>query len=994
MATALKQRDLIDAAALPVRLDARIGKDTPVPERRAALLEVAREALEAGRDEVRRRFESGDISGIEAVRANAYVMDEVVHFVVETVLKRVYPTAERTESERIALAAIGGYGRGELAPFSDIDLLFLLPYRVTPRVEQIIEYVLYLLWDLKLKVGHATRTVDECIRLARADITIRTATLEARFLTGNRQLFTQLRRRFAKEVVKDTGPQFVEAKLAERDERHRRLGDSRYVLEPNIKDGKGGLRDLQTLFWIAKYLYRVDTVAGLVDKGVITAKEAAVFAKAENFLWTVRCHLHYLTGRGEERLTFDLQPDIGRRLNYKDHAGARGVERFMKHYYLTAKEVGDLTRIFCAALEAEHQRLPRFSLARLDMFRREVAGFRIEGGWLGVPSGKALEADPVSIIRLFHTAQARDLDVHPKALRLITRNLRLVDTIRDDPEANRLFLEMLTSPKGPEIALRRMNEAGVFGRFVPDFGRVVAQMQHDMYHVFTVDEHTIIALGILHRIEKGEYSEDMPASSEAVRHILSRRALYVALLLHDIGKGRGGDHSEIGAEIALRFGPRVGLTAEETETVSWLVRHHLVMSRTAFHRDLNDPKTINDFAEAVQSLERLRLLLILTVADIRAVGPNVWNAWKATLIRDLYYATEEVLSGGHAPRGRSARIEAARDATRDALAGWTPDKIEAFVDLGYPSYWLSFDAATHAYHAGLVARAGDDPAALVIETRVHSRKDVAEVTIYTGDHPGLFARITGAMAVAGANIVEAKIFTMTNGMALDVFLVQDSDGEAFASERQIARLRRRIEQTLTGRLNPSRELAKKPAIPSRTRVFTVPPRVLISNSASRTHSVIEVNGRDRPGLLHDVTRALTGLGLQISSALVTTYGERAVDVFYVKDAFGMQVTHDGKIATMHATLLEALEDPETRARKVEEKAAAEEKARARAEKEEQVRIAKDKAAKAGAVRTRAGKTGPRPAKRKPAAKPRAPASEGAGGGGAAGATRRPARRSR
>jgi [protein-PII] uridylyltransferase len=844
----------------------------------------------------------------------------------------VFPTAEPTAAERIALAAVGGYGRGELAPFSDVDLLFLLPYRISPRVEQIIEYALYLLWDMKLKVGHATRSVDECIRLSKADITIRTAMLESRFLWGNRPLFAELRRRFTREVVRDSGPRFVEAKLAERDERHRRLGDSRYVLEPNVKDGKGGLRDLQTLFWIAKYLYRVDTVGDLVEKGVLSAREAAGFAKAENFLWTVRCHLHYLTGRGEERLTFDMQPDIGRSLGYRDRAGARGVERFMKHYYLTAKEVGDLTRIFCAALEAEHRRRPRFPLARLDLFRREVAGLPIEGGRLSLPSARKVAQDPVAIMRLFHTAQARDLDIHPKALRLITRDLRLVDTIRDEPEANRLFLEMLTSPKGPENTLRRLNEAGVFGRFVPDFGRVVAQMQHDMYHVFTVDEHTIIALGILHRIEKGELADEQPAASDAVKTIVSRRALYVALLLHDIGKGRGGDHSEIGAQIALRFGPRVGLTAEETETASWLVRHHLIMSRTAFHRDLNDPKTIQDFTEAVQSLERLRLLLVLTVADIRAVGPNVWNAWKAALIRDLYDAAEERLSGGHDVRGRTVRIEAAKAALRETLAGWPEDRVEAFLDLGYPSYWLSFDPATHAYHAELVRRAGDDPAALAIETRVHERKDVTEVTIYTGDHPGLFAQIAGAMAVSGANIVEAKISTMTNGMALDVFLVQDASGEAFASESQLQRLVRRIEQTLTGRFNPSRELERKPAFPNRTRVFTVAPRVLITNTASRTHTVIEVNGRDRPGLLHDVTRALTLLGLQIAGALITTYGERAVDVFYVKDAFGMQVTHDGKLAKTREALLEALEDPEARAWKTEQLAKAQARAAAGAER--------------------------------------------------------------
>jgi [protein-PII] uridylyltransferase len=905
MASVLKQRQIIDRAAIEAALSDAYDEETPSNESRHALFLQVKTALEAGHAEIRKRFEEGEL-GEATVRANAFLMDQLLRIILDSVTSTIYPTASASESERIAVAAVGGYGRGEMAPSSDIDLLFLLPYRVTPRVEQIVECVLYMLWDLGLKVGHATRSVDECLRLARGDITIRTAVLEARYLWGNRPLFNTLRKRFINEVAKDSGPQFTEAKLAERDQRHEKMGGSRYVLEPNVKDGKGGLRDLQTLFWIAKYIYQVDSVADLVERGVLTAQEAQRFARAENFLWTVRCHLHYLAGREEDRLTFDRQPEIGARMGYRDHAGTLGVERFMKHYFLTAKEVGDLTRIFCAALEAEHRRRPRFSLPSMDIFKRDADGFPLESGRLSVKSSKTFTDDPVSILRLFHTAQARDLEIHPKALRLITRNLKLVDGIRDDAEANRLFVEMLTFEKGPEVTLRRLNEAGVFGRFVPDFGRVVAQMQHDMYHVYTVDEHTIFALGILHGIEKGEYAEDMPVATDVVHKVSSRRALYVAVLLHDIAKGRGGDHSKLGAEVALKLGPRFGLTAEETETVSWLVLNHLIMSGTAFHRDLNDPKTINDFAEAVQSLERLRLLLVLTVADIRAVGPNVWNAWKATLIRDLYYRAEEVLSGGHDSRGREVRIKAAKNAVSDGLAGWKTDDVEAFLDLGYPSYWLSVDTARHLRHAEMIRKAEADEVPVAIESRVEDGKDATQVTIYTTDHPGLFSQIAGAMAMSGANIVAAQIFTMTNGMALDIFEIQDAQGAAFEQKAQIDRLEKNIVRALEGRVRPARELAKKPVVKSRTEIFTVAPRALINNSASRTHSVVEVNGRDRPGLLHDVTQALTDMNLQISSAMIFTYGERAVDVFYVKDAFGMQVTNEGKLARLRDALELAL----------------------------------------------------------------------------------------
>jgi [protein-PII] uridylyltransferase len=906
-----KQRRIIDRGQLNADLLQAVGGGRSVPAgARAEVLARLKRALAEGRAEIRRRFDDG-AGGEATARATAFLVDQIIRAIYDVAADWLYPAPNPTAADRLCVTAVGGYGRGELAPFSDIDLLFVQPYKETPRLEQIIEFVLYMLWDLGFKVGHATRSVDECIRQSRSDITIRTSILEARYLWGEKRLFNELRRRFIADIAEQTGPEFVEAKLAERDARHRRLGASRYVLEPNIKDGKGGLRDLHTLFWIGKYLYRVDEVRDLVDRGVLTATEAQRFAKAHAFLWNVRCHLHFLSRRAEDRLTFDRQAEIGALLGYRDRAGSSGVERFMKHYYLVAKEVGDLTRIFCAALEAEHRRKPRFSLQRLSIFQREIEGFRLEGGRLTVAGGAVLRADPVRIMRLFHVAQERDLDIHPRALRSITRNLRLLDTIREDSEANRLFMHMLTSRKDPETTLRRLNEAGVFGRFIPEFGRVVAQMQHDMYHVYTVDEHTIFAIGILHDIERGTYAAEMPIATDVVHKVQSRAALYLAVMLHDIGKGRGGDHSKIGAEIALRLGPRLGLSAEEVETVHWLVAHHLSMSNTAFSRDINDPKTIADFAARVQSIERLRLLLVLTVADIRAVGPNVWNNWKAALLRDLYYATEEELSGGLATQGRERRIAAAQDAVRTALDDFDAAEIETYIGLGYPAYWMSFDARAHAHHARLIRAAMRSGAPLTIDKRIDNYRGVTEITIYTADHPGLFSRFAGAMALSGANILDAKIFTMTNGMALDTFWIQDETGAPFERPDKLARLAARIEQTLAGRLRPMQELAKKSSLEGRTRVFTVAPRVLIDNEASRTHTVVEVNGRDRPGLLYHLTRALTGVGLQIASAHVTTYGEKAVDVFYVKDVFGLKVTHQGKLEQVRAALLEALAEPET-----------------------------------------------------------------------------------
>ncbi|WP_142849160.1 [protein-PII] uridylyltransferase [Telmatospirillum sp. J64-1] len=909
-----KQRAIIDRLAVIRKLNEVAAQDVPKHKRRGSILDILKEAHTGGFAEIRRRFEDQHGTGSQSVREHCFLIDQLVRIIHDFAVEHEFHQGVKTTGEFLSIVAVGGYGRAEMAPFSDIDLLFLLPYKRTPYSEQIVEYMLYMMWDMGLKVGHSTRSVDECIRQARSDLTIRTALLESRYLWGDKALYTELRRRFRDEVIAGSGVDFVEAKLAERDARHEKLTDSRYVLEPNIKEGKGGLRDLHTLYWMAKYLYQVDKVGDLVEQGIISQDAAQRFAKAQDWLWTVRCHLHYLAGRAEDRLTFDVQPEIGRRMNYTDHAGTRGVERFMKHYFLIAKDVGDLTRIFCAVLEEQQKRKPKLSLAALKFLRRsQIDGFRIDGNRLNVTEDTQFKKDPVALIRLFHTALEHDLDIHPHALSLVTQTLKQINNrLRQNEEANRLFMEMLTSRKDPEVALRHMNEAGVLGRFIPDFGRVVAQMQYDMYHVYTVDEHTIRAIGILHKIEEGLLRSEAPAASDVVGKVLSRRVLYLSVLLHDIAKGRGGDHSELGAEVALKLGPRLGLTDEETETVSWLVLHHLLMSNTAFKRDIDDPKTIADFVKVVQSPERLRLLLVLTVADIRAVGPNVWNGWKAGLLRELYYRAEDMMSGGMATDRREARVEKAQNLLRQRLEAlkWDAKEIEEHLSRGYPSYWMSFDPDSLERHARMINEAERHRAPLTIDTRVDSGLCVTELTIYTGDHPGLFSQIAGAMAISGATIVDAKVVTMTNGMALDTFLIQDAEGGAFDSPSRLAKLSTTIERALSGRLRPAKELeGRKSSLPARAHVFKVSPRVLIDNKASTTHTVIELNGRDRPGLLHDVTAAMTRLGLQIGSAHISTYGERVVDVFYVKDIFGMKIEHENKLRQVREGLLAALADP-------------------------------------------------------------------------------------
>jgi len=876
---------------------------------RQALLAAAKAVLAETAADLERRFMDG-MPAPETMRERSKAVDAVIKALLDHASTKVFPAANPTTGERLAVLAVGGYGRGYLAPFSDIDLLFLTHVRRASRVEQIVEHMLYLLWDLGLKVGHATRTVGDCVRLAKRDMTIRTSMLEGRRIWGDAELSAELRDVFWKEIASDDA-QFMAAKLEEREGRHASYGDSRYLLEPNVKEGKGGLRDLHALYWIAKHHYKVDEVSELVDLGVFTKGERRRFRKAAQFLATVRCHLHYWAKRAEERLTFDAQVAIAERMGYADRPHIRGVERFMKHYYLTAKTVGDLTRIICAALEADQKKPNRFAMPRFRRQEQDVEGFELVGGRLAVKDDEAFRENPVDMLRIFETAERHDLDIHPGALRLIRRDLKKVDAVREDPEANRLFLAMLTSKRTPAKALGRLNEAAVLGRFVPDFGRVVAQMQYDMYHTYTVDEHTIRAIGQLRALEAGELKTECPVATSVLERTASRRALYVALFLHDIAKGRGGDHSILGAEVAEHLCPRLGLDEAETETVAWLVRYHLVMNHMAVKRDPGDPQTVRDFVDVVQSLDRLRLLLALTVCDIRAVGPNTWSEWKAALLRDLYHRAEEAISGGDVGRSLSRRTSAAREAALEELASWSEDAREAAVEHAPAGFWLSADPRELARRLTAYDRAKRSDPPLVIEVRPAPEGDATEVVVATPDHPGLFARIAGGLALAGVDIVQSQAATFADGFVLDVFSVS-SDPEDGEAARRDERIRSCIASALSGKVSLSDALSKTPPWRRRAEAFSITPQVAIDNKASATYTVIEVCGRDRLGFLNKIAWTLTQQGLQIAQSRIATYGERAVDVFYVKDVFGLKVEQEGKIASVRRALLQALQELDAR----------------------------------------------------------------------------------
>jgi len=922
----LAQEDLaglIDADALRKRLTALTtdsdgdGSDMKI---RAQVLAELKQVVKTARSDVEDRL-NDDGRGLVCAARLSFVQDELIRVIYDFAQHHVYRIMNPSAAERMAVAAVGGYGRGTLAPGSDIDLLFVLPYKQTPWGEQVVEYILYMLWDLGFKVGHATRNIEECLRLSRSDMTIRTSILEARFIWGDAALFEELVQRFDKEVVEGSSSEFIAAKLLERDQRHKRQGTSRYLVEPNIKEGKGGLRDLNTLFWIAKYHYRVDSQADLVKRGVLTRSEYSRFKKSEDFLWAVRCHLHFLTGRPEERLSFEVQREIAIRLGYTQHPGMKDVERFMKHYFLVAKDVGDLTRIICAALEEEHVKEPRgkgftgmmrrLRSGRLSNTVKPVegaAGFVVENNRLNAVSDAVFEADPTNLLRVFQIADKHDYNMHPNLTRLMRHSLKLVDAdLRGDPEANRLFLSILTSRHTPEKALRKMNETGLLGRFVPEFGKVVAMMQFNMYHHYTVDEHLIRSIGVLADIERGNSGDNHPLATDLILTLQNRKVLYVAMFLHDIAKGRPEDHSIAGARVARKVCPRLGLNEAETETVAWLIEHHLDMSTIAQSRDLADRKTITDFAHTVQSLERLKLLLILTVADIRAVGPGVFNGWKGQLLRTLYYATEPHLSGGHSKVSHSQTIEQAKEELSGKLGHWPDKALKAYMKRHYPAYWLRTEPDRLLSHAELLHKADEDGQRLSFQVIPRAFEGVTELTIMAPDHPRLLSIIAGACYATGANIVDAQIDTTTDGYALDTIFIGRELPADMDEQRRGERIAKLIETTLRGEERLPEPVSKKGAMKGRMKAFKVATEVLVNNALSDDYTVLEISGLDRPGLLFDLTRSIATLNLNIGSAHISTFGEKLVDVFYVTDLTGQKIANIGRQEIIRERLSDAVE---------------------------------------------------------------------------------------
>jgi len=882
---------------------ARALDGVPLTEARSAVVPVLMAAQKHGRESIASGFALRPFDARPTVRAYAWLTDCIVTCALHLSMDVLHPNATPTQGERLALFAVGGYGRGEMAPQSDVDLLFLTPSKITGWAESVIETMLYILWDLRLKVGHSSRTIRDCIRLGAEDYTIRTALLEHRWLGGDAELAQELDRRLWDELFSRGAPDFIEAKLAERDSRHIKQGE-RYVVEPNVKEGKGGLRDLQTLYWIAKYVHRVQNVQELVGLRVFRAEEFQTFTKAENFLWAVRCHLHLITRRPADQLTFDMQVEVAARMGYTDKGGRRAVEHFMQDYFRHATGVGDLTRIFLTQLEAAHAKSAPL-LERIFRRRPKVKpGYKEEHGRLAIVDDAEFLSDKLNLLRLFEEGLRTGMLIHPDAMRLVTANLHLIDEdMRTDREARRIFLDLLLKHGNPERALRRMNELGVLAAFIPEFAPVVAMMQFNMYHSYTVDEHTIQCIRVLSQIEHGDLTEELPVASRILKAGVNRRVLYVALMLHDIGKGRDEDHSILGAQIARKVAPRLGLNRVECDTVEWLVRYHLLMSDMAQKRDLSDPRTLRDFAKAVKTRKRLDLLTVLTVCDIRGVGPNTWNNWKAMLLRQLHRETARALEHGLEEVNRENRGAEARRALRDALTGWDAAALKRETGRHYAPYWQGLDTATQAVFAGLLRDLSDTE--IAIDLAVDHDRDATRACFALADHPGIFSRLAGALALVGANVVDARTYTSKDGYATAVFWIQDGDGSPYEDER-LPRLRDTIRKTLTGEIRPTEAIRSRDKIKKRERAFRVPTSITFDNEGSEIYTIIEVDTRDRPGLLFDLTRTLANANVYIASAVIATYGEQVVDTFYVKDMFGLKFHSGTKQKALEKKLREAI----------------------------------------------------------------------------------------
>lgn len=859
-------------------------------KQRAVLAQHFKAVLKKNEDDFARMLHATPTDGQALITYRAHFMDRLVQMAFNCVNTLFF---ENIHKPKIAILSVGGYGRGELAPYSDIDLMALISCDVDQDTGLLVEIFYYLLWDIGLHVGHASRTISDCLKVGREDMTVRSALLEQRYLVGNSELAEELPTRLQRELFTTTISEFIEAKLVERSTRHEKHGGQRYMLEPNIKEGKGGLRDLQSMFWIAKYIHNVDKAEALVNLGLFRAEEFSAFSRAHSFLWAVRTHMHHITQRATNQLTFDLQVDVAKAMGYADHGGRLAVEHFMQNYFLHATRVGELTRIFLTALEAIHvKKLPLYA-GSITHKRYASKIFCIRQNRLSYIDENIFDRDPLNILRVFEEAVKTGYLLHPDVVRLIPLKRKLIDIkFRQNSEAHAIFFRLLLDYGDPARALRRMNECGVLSSFLPDFKPIMAMMQFNFYHSYTVDEHIFQAIMTLSEIEKGQHKELLPHSHDILQNNVDRKVLYLALLLHDIGKGREEDHSILGARIALQVARDLGLNKQRTETVRWLVRNHLLMSDMAQKRDVSDPRTTYNFAQSVGSKERLDLLFLLTCCDINAVGPGVLNVWKCKLLHTLYWQTVEALNEKKSfEKDDMVEITAMQKHLERALDAWPKAKRDAEIARHHQPYWRAFSPQGHEAFAHLLdalSNIAESNEKISFDIMADEARDVIHIYFATYARKGVFAHICGALALVGANVIDARTYNTKDGYVTAAFDVQNIYRNCYENV-DFEELRTKISKRLEDGTTKQTALIDKDKIKKRERHFVVPTTIVFNNDDSELYTIIEINTRDRPGLLYDLSKTLLASNIQIDSAIIATYGAEAVDSFYIKDTFGLKL---------------------------------------------------------------------------------------------------------
>ncbi len=851
-----------------------------------------RHALADGNASLRQRF--ADDESVEVlVRDRARMVD--------LVLCRAWSLHAAAERD-VALVAVGGYGRGELHPCSDIDVMILLPKSGVARHDGI-ERFLAFLWDIGLEVGHSVRTIDDCQRESAADVSVATTLIESRLLTGPDNLFQAMRRALGQDNVWNPR-QFFEAKVAEQTARHHRYHDTAYNLEPNVKASPGGLRDIQTIGWVAKRHFGADTLDELVGHSFLTASELRKLLAAQAFLWKVRFGLHVITGRREDRLLFDHQIRLAKMFGYEDATYTLAVEQFMQRYYRTVMDVSLLNemllQLFREAILSDGSSAPVPINAR----------FQIRNDYLEVTSDDVFARQPSAILELFQLMQQHQTlrGVRATTIRALGRHLWLIDEeFRQNPRNHRLFHEILRAPAGVTHELRRMNLYGVLGRYIPAFGRIVGRMQYDQFHANTVDAHTLFVVRNLRRLALPRFEHEFPDLSRLMATLAKPELVYLAALFHDIAKGRGGDHSELGAVDAEAFCLEQGLSLYDARLVAWLVRNHLLLSLTAQKKDISDPQVIREFARTVGDQAHLDYLYLLTVADVRATNPRLWNSWKSALFADFYERTKRALRRGlEAPLDQEQLVAEVRAAARDECArlGLGAERVAEIWARFNDGYFLRHTPAEIAWHTGLLAECEPGETTTLVAVRHTPERGGNAVLTYMPHRQQNFARTTALLDQMGLNILDARITPLEGGMSLDTYLVLEDNGAPIADRHRALEIEQQLWRVLQGPEATLPVVTRR--APRQVRMFTTPTQITFTDDPVRNRTILELIAGDRPGLLSEVGKVLLEERIDVVTAKILTIGERAEDVFFVTDDQGHPLSEAAR-RRLQDRLFEALD---------------------------------------------------------------------------------------